>query len=203
MSLLNKVDALLPQTQCELCTYKGCLPYAQAIVEEDEAIDLCLPGGVRVLRQLGVLLDRDTASLESSMKAKQKNDCIVTIKEEECIGCKKCIQACPVDAIVGAAKLMHTVISDVCNGCELCLSPCPVDCIDVEELPPRSNAEQQRLADQSRHRFDLRNNRLVRQEQLARRKHQQAKNMLVKKSVSARQQAIEEAMQRVKIKRKG
>ena len=202
MSLLDDVNALLPQTQCELCTYKGCLPYAQAVVEEGEAIDLCLPGGVRVLRQLGLLLDRDTASLEASMKAKQKNDCIVTIKEEECIGCKKCIQACPVDAIVGSAKLMHTVISDVCNGCELCLPPCPVDCIDIEELPRRSDVEQQRLADQSRYRFESRNDRLARQEQLARRKHQQAKSVLVKKSVSARQQAIEEAMQRIKDKRK-
>ena len=203
MPQIDEVNKLLPQTQCELCTYKGCLPYAQAMVEKGEALDLCLPGGVRVLRQLGALFQREVATLEAGMQEKQKGDSVVKIREAECIGCTKCITACPVDAIVGSGKLMHTVITDACNGCGLCLPPCPVDCIDVVELPRRTDLEQQQLANQSKTRYDNKGMRVVRQQQLAREKHQQAKTQLVKQSVSARKKAIEEAIGRVKKKQKG
>ena len=137
-SLVDQIDAVLPQTQCELCEHAGCLPYAKALVHENEALDKCLPGGVRVLRQIGSLLDKSVTELEETMRAKQKPAMLAVVREDECIGCTKCIAVCPVDAIVGAAKKMHTVLSDACNGCELCLAPCPVDCIDMVEQPALS-----------------------------------------------------------------
>ena len=103
-SMIQQIDRLLPQTQCELCTHKGCMPYARAIVEQGEAIDKCLPGGVRVLRDLGQLLQQDVSSLEGPMREKQKMPSVASVREAECIGCTKCIQACPVDAIIGAPK---------------------------------------------------------------------------------------------------
>jgi len=196
-TLIKQVDALLPQTQCELCTYKGCLPYAKAIVEDGEAIDLCLPGGVRVLEDLGDLFAKDVSALKPGMELKQKSPSVATIREAECIGCTKCIQACPVDAIVGAAKRMHTVITDACNGCELCLPPCPVDCIDITVLPVRDQQKDIDFAAQSRKRFDERNRRIQSGAQRAQ-QHLLAKKSAEQKAVSARQQAIAEILQRKK-----
>lgn len=127
----EEVDALLPQTQCGLCGYGGCKPYAEAMVFEKAPIHLCPPGGIQTLISLGELLNRDPKPYIPELEKKIKPDQIAFIREAECIGCTKCIQACPVDAIIGAAKEMHTIITAECTGCELCVPPCPVDCIDM------------------------------------------------------------------------
>jgi|GEM_PF-56789 len=128
--LIEQIDALLPQTQCGQCGYAGCRPYAQAIAD-GEAINRCPPGGDATIDTLAQLLNAATLPLDGEAKPKA----VAFIREAECIGCTKCIQACPVDAIVGAAKYMHTVIADECTGCDLCVEPCPVDCIEMRPLP--------------------------------------------------------------------
>jgi len=131
----EQIDQLLPQTQCGLCTHGGCLPYAEAIVFEQAPLNLCPPGGVDTLQALGSLLNEDIDAHIGDMQQKAKPALLAVIREAECIGCTKCIQACPVDAILGSAKAMHTVIADECTGCELCVAPCPVDCIDLIPNP--------------------------------------------------------------------
>ena len=133
--LVDSIDALLPQTQCGQCGHPGCKPYAEAIAN-GELINRCPPGGQETVDRLATLLGVDSRPLDADETAAEQ-DLVAIIIEEECIGCTKCIQACPVDAIVGAAKLMHTVIIDDCTGCDLCVDPCPVDCID---MVPRSKA---------------------------------------------------------------
>ncbi|WP_447044012.1 electron transport complex subunit RsxB [Vreelandella sp. H-I2] len=125
--LIEQIDALLPQTQCGQCGYPGCRPYAEAINQGD-SLNKCPPGGEATIQGLADLLGRATEPLDGEAQSEAK---VAFIREAECIGCTKCIQACPVDAIIGAAKLMHTVIEDECTGCDLCLDPCPVDCIDM------------------------------------------------------------------------
>lgn len=131
----EQVDSLLPQTQCGLCGYNGCKPYAEALAENKAEINLCPPGGVRGLIAIANLLNKDATAFIPEMEAKSKPAMRAVIRESECIGCTKCIQACPVDAILGSGKLMHTVIADECTGCELCIAPCPVDCIDMVTIP--------------------------------------------------------------------
>lgn len=131
----DQIDALLPQTQCGLCGYGGCMPYAEAICYENAAINLCPPGGVETLAELGKMTATDHTPFIAEMQANTKPPLLAIIREAECIGCTKCIQACPVDAILGAAKQMHTIIAKDCTGCELCIAPCPVDCIDMIENP--------------------------------------------------------------------
>ncbi|SES28532.1 electron transport complex protein RnfB [Vreelandella subterranea] len=126
-SLVEQIDTLLPQTQCGQCGYPGCRPYAEAINQGD-AINKCPPGGDATITALADLLGRTPEPLDGEAPSE---DLVAFIREDECIGCTKCIQACPVDAIIGAAKQMHTVIEDECTGCDLCLEPCPVDCIDM------------------------------------------------------------------------
>lgn len=128
--LVEQIDELLPQTQCGQCGYPGCRPYAQAIVDGD-AINKCPPGGQTTINALANLLDVDAPSLDEEHGEESAVKKVAYIREDECIGCTKCIQACPVDAILGAAKQMHTVISSECTGCDLCVEPCPVDCIDM------------------------------------------------------------------------
>lgn len=129
--VVRAVDALLPQTQCAQCGYPGCRPYAEAIVDGATGIDRCPPGGERTVRALAALLGRDVVPLDTS-RGVPKAPQVARVVEDDCIGCALCLPACPVDAIVGASRQMHTVIADDCTGCELCLAPCPVDCIVLE-----------------------------------------------------------------------
>ena len=135
-SLVEQINRLLPQTQCAQCGYPGCRPYAEAL-SQGEAINKCPPGGTRTLQALADLLNVAPLPLATAAPPEGVKTRVV-IREEQCIGCTQCIQACPVDAIIGAAKLMHTVIADQCTGCDLCIDPCPVDCIDRIVLPPAS-----------------------------------------------------------------
>ncbi|MBI2379927.1 MAG: electron transport complex subunit RsxB [Gammaproteobacteria bacterium] len=127
--LAEQINASLPQTQCGQCGYPGCRPYAEAVAQGD-AINKCIPGGAAGVAKLAELTGRPAAELAQD----EKPAVVAYIREAECIGCTKCIQACPVDAIVGAPKLMHTVIAAQCTGCELCLPPCPVDCIELRPV---------------------------------------------------------------------
>jgi electron transport complex protein RnfB len=136
--IVDQIDKLLPQTQCGQCGYPGCRPYAQAIVDGD-GINKCPPGGQATINALADLLDVAAPQLDAEHGEEAEVRKVAFIREEECIGCTKCIQACPVDAIIGAAKLMHTVIADECTGCDLCVEPCPVDCIDMIPLAPELN----------------------------------------------------------------
>ncbi|WP_018878886.1 electron transport complex subunit RsxB [Thioalkalivibrio sp. ALE9] len=125
--VVDQIDALLPQTQCGQCSYPGCRPYAEAIAAGEADINRCPPGGQATVQALADLLDREPTPLEEEEQEKA----VAIIDENICIGCTLCIQACPVDAILGAAKQMHTVIEEECTGCELCIEPCPVDCITM------------------------------------------------------------------------
>ena len=132
--LARRIDALLPQTQCTKCGYAGCRPYAEAIAHGEADINQCPPGGDAGVASLASLLARPPKPLNPANGAYRAPQ-VAVIDEATCIGCTKCIQACPVDAIVGASKRMHTVIAAWCTGCELCLPPCPVDCIDLVAVP--------------------------------------------------------------------
>lgn len=178
MSLIQRIDALLPQTQCGKCGHPGCKPYAQGIAA-GEPINRCPPGGSETIAALAELLGTPTLPLDSQRGHAPAQ--VAYIREAECIGCTKCIQACPVDAILGAAKLMHTVLVDQCTGCDLCVAPCPVDCIDlvplgevparpialVGGLAPTPAAREARAArrDLARRRFEQRQQRLQRDAQ--------------------------------------
>ncbi|RON84512.1 electron transport complex subunit RsxB [Pseudomonas fluorescens] len=175
MSLIQLIDALLPQTQCGKCGHPGCKPYAQGIVD-GEPINKCPPGGDETIAALAELLKVPVLELDVSRGSAPPQ--VAYIREAECIGCTKCIQACPIDAIVGAAKLMHTVLIDECTGCDLCVAPCPVDCIEMHPLPLGTlpvvgglavSLEEQRARaakrDHARQRFERRNARLQREEQ--------------------------------------
>ena len=129
--LVETVNTLLPQTQCAQCGYAGCRPYAAAIVNDHEAINLCPPGGEITVRRLAELLGREFSPLAEPAAAGRA---VAIIDESLCIGCMHCRNACPVDAIVGAHQLMHTIIESECTGCELCLAPCPVDCISLRKV---------------------------------------------------------------------
>ena len=131
--VVERIDALLPQTQCGQCGYPGCRPYAEAISKDEADINQCPPGGDAGIRALADLLGREPKPLNPD-NGEESPKTVVLIDEQSCIGCTLCIQACPVDAIVGATKLMHTVIASECTGCNLCLPPCPVDCIDIVAL---------------------------------------------------------------------
>lgn len=187
-TLINAIDVTLPQTQCELCTYPSCRSYAEAIVIKGERIDRCEPGGVETLVVIANITKQDSTPFISDMEKKTKSMTLAVIREEECIGCTKCIQACPVDAIVGSGKQMHTVITDACNGCELCLPPCPVDCIDRLPHPKYNSALE--INQQSYQRFKKRNRRLSTKKQ--------RKRTPKKGSVDERKVAIREAIARKK-----
>lgn len=127
-----EIDKLLPQTQCKECGFNGCLPYAQALAQKVAPINLCAPGGEETIIKLSDLLNINHEQYINSHTTKMPS--VAIIKEKECIGCTKCISACPVDAIIGSSKKMHSVLSHECTGCGLCIEPCPVDCIEMHEL---------------------------------------------------------------------
>lgn len=133
--LVEKIDAVLPQTQCGQCGHPGCRPYAQAIADGVDDINKCPPGGEDGIRKLAELLGVEYKPFDEGA-AQPKPKAVAVIDEETCIGCTLCLQACPVDAILGAAKQMHTIIESECTGCELCIAPCPVDCIAMKPLEP-------------------------------------------------------------------
>ena len=191
--LINQIDALLPQTQCGLCKYPACRPYAEAIAENRAPINRCLPGGVEKLVALAKCLNLDPEPYIPEMKKKAKLPAIAVIRENECIGCTKCIQACPTDAIIGAAKQVHTVISDACTGCELCLPLCPIDCIDIQPITLKKNHS----AQQWRLRYVNRKKRLVRNKT-----EQQYGNKISNLTVEKRKAVIHAAILRVKKKEK-
>ena len=136
-ALAARIDALLPQTQCTRCGYTGCSPYAVAIAAGEAQINQCPPGGRATIEALAQLLDRPVVSLnpQNGVEAPLR---VAWIDEARCIGCARCLSPCPVDAIVGAQKYMHTVLAERCTGCELCLPPCPVDCIEMRPAPEQA-----------------------------------------------------------------
>jgi len=137
--IVDKIDALLPQTQCGQCTYPGCRPYAEAIANGEADINQCPPGGETTIIALADLLGVEVKPLNAEHGEAKEIKTVVVIDEQTCIGCTLCIQACPVDAILGAAKHMHTVIASECTGCNLCIPPCPVDCIHIVPIAQNMN----------------------------------------------------------------
>lgn len=133
-ALVDRINALLPQTQCGQCRYPGCRPYAEAIARGVADTNQCPPGGEETARSLAELLGREPKAVDPLYGAADKPRATAWIDEEICIGCTLCIEACPVDAIAGAPKFMHTIIANECTGCELCLPPCPVDCIEMRAV---------------------------------------------------------------------
>jgi electron transport complex protein RnfB len=164
-ALAEPIDALLPQTQCTRCGYPACKPYAEAIARGEADINQCPPGGAAAIAALATLLGREPKPL-NPVNGIEKPPEVALIDEETCIGCTKCIQACPVDAIIGASKMMHTILVDECTGCELCIPPCPVDCITMVSAPTAANGEDaaQERAKRYRMRYDARLIRLDRDE---------------------------------------
>lgn len=135
MSVADRLDALLPQTQCTKCGYEGCRPYAEAIAAGEAEINQCPPGGATGIEAIAQLLHRASLPLNPA-NGVERPLTVAVIDESRCIGCTLCISACPVDAIIGASKRMHSVIASHCTGCDLCLPPCPVDCISMVAVTP-------------------------------------------------------------------
>jgi electron transport complex protein RnfB len=135
--IIDEIDNILPQTQCGQCGHPGCRPYAEGIANGED-INKCPPGGEATIQALADLLDVEPMPLDAEHGV-EKVKMVAVIRETECIGCTKCIQACPVDAILGAAKQMHSVIESECTGCDLCVEPCPVDCIDMVPVATTAN----------------------------------------------------------------
>jgi len=161
-SVVEAIDALLPQTQCTKCGYPACRTYAEAIAQGEADINQCPPGGAAGIRALATLLGREVLPLNPKNGIERQRR-VAVIDEPRCIGCTLCIQACPVDAIVGAAKLMHTVVTELCSGCDLCLAPCPVDCIEMVPAKGEDAIWDRPRANAARERFEARRARLARE----------------------------------------
>lgn len=192
------IDALLPQTQCGECGYAGCLPYAKAIAQGQAPIDRCPPGGVATVQKLADLLGIDAKPYLAIAAANTRAPALASIREAECIGCTKCIQACPVDAIIGSAKLMHSVLSHECTGCGLCVAPCPVDCIDMVSVPePLYNKT---LA---KERFQAKQARRTHEEQDKQRHYREKRRLAAQQDVNiqAKRDYIKQAVARVQAKK--
>ena len=205
--LADRIDALLPQTQCRRCGYEDCRAYAEAVAAGTVDINRCPPGGEETLYALAALTGKSANGIDPAV-GKITPGQVAVIIEPLCIGCTKCLQACPVDAIVGAPKLMHTVIEALCTGCELCLPPCPVDCIEMQ--PARGIAEgvsvpieSQQRADFFRERYYSGNQRLAR-DQAEREEHQREKERRIGARddiIAQRKAEIAAAVARVRAKR--
>ena len=179
--IADQIDALLPQTQCRQCSFPGCRPYAIAIAHGAADINQCPPGGDATITALAQLLGRESKPLNTGYGV-TKPKVLAIIDEARCIGCTLCILACPVDAILGASKQMHTVILNECTGCELCIAPCPVDCIDLLTIAEPEMAGQQherQKADAARKRYEFRLQRLEREKLERAARHDQKKLALM------------------------
>lgn len=195
------IDALLPQTQCGECNYPGCMPYAQAIAAGLAPINRCPPGGVETVQALATLLNIDPSELIQEAQDNTRDPAVAMIREAECIGCTKCIQACPVDAIVGGAKLMHSIISTECTGCGLCIEPCPVDCIELVSLSKATYDK-----NWARDRFNARQIRLLKEEQEKQQAYREKRTLVAptasqERDKIAKQDYILQAMLRAKTKK--
>lgn len=214
--LVDRIEALLPQTQCTKCGYPACRPYAEAIADGSTGYNQCPPGGQQGIVRLAQLLGRPIVPLNPG-NGIERPRLRAFIDEGACIGCTLCIQACPVDAIAGAAKQMHTVIADLCTGCDLCLAPCPVDCITMLNVSNEHtgwDAWTQQQADDARARHDLRAFRLRREKQenddrLAAKAAEKLKNLEAESAATPQQQAeqlrkkaiIQAAIERARLKK--
>lgn len=215
-SLADRIEALLPQTQCTKCGYPACRPYAEAIADGSAAYNQCPPGGQEGVARLAQLLQLPVIPLNPSNGVERPRP-VAVIDEAACIGCTLCIQACPVDAIAGAAKQMHTVIADLCTGCDLCVAPCPVDCIAMVDASAGQtgwDAWTQQQADDARARHDFRNFRLRREKQenddrLAAKAAEKLKAVAAESAATPEQQAeqlrkkaiIQAAIERARLKK--
>jgi len=161
MASADDIDALLPQTQCTRCGYPGCRPYAEAIARREVEINQCPPGGAATIGKLAALLQRHALSLNPA-NGVEGPPLVALIDEAACIGCAKCLPPCPVDAIIGARKQMHTVMTALCTGCELCIAPCPVDCISMVPRTAVPDAAAAPDAPTNRERFLAHNERFAR-----------------------------------------
>jgi electron transport complex protein RnfB len=160
-TLADQIDALLPQTQCRKCGFEGCRPYAEAIAEHRADINQCPPGGALGIEKLAGLLNVAAKPLSAEFGVERPR-LVAQINEAECIGCTKCIPPCPVDAILGASKHMHTVITVECTGCELCIAPCPVNCISMHPTPSATWTSED--STRSRQRYQAKTQRMIRLE---------------------------------------
>ena len=198
MISVKEIDALLPQTQCGECDYSGCLPYAEALAQGTALINKCPPGGVNTVKALAKLLKMDPSPYLTEAEKNTRAPAVAVIRESECIGCTKCIKACPVDAIIGSAKSMHAIISHECTGCGLCVEPCPVDCIEMVALPAVEYDQ-----NRARQRHHAKKTRALRDEhekqQVYREKRQQAVGNA--DDLQAKQDYIQQALARVKAKK--
>lgn len=166
-SLADQLEDLLPQTQCTKCGYPACRPYAEAMADGSASYNQCPPGGIEGVARLAKVLGKKVIPI-NPVNGVERPRPVAFIDEAICIGCTLCIQACPVDAIVGAAKQMHTIVTDLCTGCDLCVAPCPVDCIAMIEVTPGKtgwDAWSQAQADAARERHDFRSARLQREKE--------------------------------------
>ena len=164
-TLADRIEDLLPQTQCTKCAFAGCRPYAEAIAAGQANYNQCPPGGAEGVARLAHLLGKPVIPL-NPVNGVERQRPVALIDESLCIGCTLCIQACPVDAIVGAAKQMHTILPELCTGCDLCVAPCPVDCIAMIPITPGKTgwaAWSQEQADSAKERYDFRTARLQRE----------------------------------------
>ncbi len=189
--LIARLDALLPQTQCRQCGYAACRPYAEAMAAGDAGPNQCPPGGDDGARALSALLGAPYAPVDPCFGVR-KPPAVAVIDEARCIGCTLCIKACPVDAIVGASKLMHTVIAAACTGCELCLPPCPVDCIVMSGVRQVDDAGRRVAAQQAKGRYEARLLRLARNRAVA------EKNAELKAAAARKQSAVQRAVTRAR-----
>jgi electron transport complex protein RnfB len=193
--LVQRIDAILPQTQCGKCGYSGCEPYAKAIASGEAYINQCPPGGETGIHKLAALLNREFKPLNLQFGVEKPME-IAVIDEQTCIGCTLCIEACPVDAIIGASKQMHTVITACCTGCELCIPPCPVDCIRM--IPAAHPVWSQQDADAARERFNLRNLRVQCEQQ---EKEQKLAQKAYAPAQDRKKAAIQAALERARMRR--
>ncbi|NLO79889.1 MAG: RnfABCDGE type electron transport complex subunit B [Xanthomonadaceae bacterium] len=201
--LADAIDALLPQTQCTKCGYAGCRPYAAAIANGEADINQCPPGGEAGIRALARLLGREFKPLDPQHGTEPAAPLVAWIDEATCIGCMLCIKACPVDAIVGTRKRMHTVIAAECTGCELCIPVCPVDCIHLRQEPPSQAGADPRVRQHRRLRYRRRQERLAREaaELAERRRRKREALKAAQAAEDPRKAVIAAALERVRQKR--